>query len=78
MSQSEVERHKTYEHSVPVLLFEERRSGSDTRKNNSNLNMEEIPNRTGDLPTSKTNNDNNITRIGTRQIGKVTLRTFSS
>jgi hypothetical protein len=38
MSQSEVERHKMYEHPVPVSPFEERRFASDSRKSNSNNN----------------------------------------
>ncbi|HEX6253906.1 MAG TPA: hypothetical protein VFZ55_06780 [Nitrososphaera sp.] len=32
MSQSEVERHKMYEHPVPVSPFEERRFASDTQE----------------------------------------------
>ena len=42
MSQSEVERHKIYEHPVPVSPFEERRFASDTHKNNGNMKMEYI------------------------------------
>lgn len=38
VSQSEVERHKMYEHPVPVSPFEER-SAYDASKNNGNMNM---------------------------------------
>jgi hypothetical protein len=41
MSQSEVERHKMYEHPVPISPLEERRFASDTHKNNGNMKMEE-------------------------------------
>ena len=40
VSQSEVERHKMYEHPVPVSPFEER-SAYDASKNNGNMNMED-------------------------------------
>ena len=42
MSKSEVERHKMYEHPIPVSPFEERRSAPDTRKNNSNNDIAAI------------------------------------
>jgi hypothetical protein len=41
MSESEVERHKMYEHPVPVSPLEER-STYDANKNNGNLNMEDL------------------------------------
>jgi hypothetical protein len=41
VSQSEVERHKMYEHPVPVSPFEER-SAYDASKNNGNMNMEDL------------------------------------
>src|SRR5215216_4478477 len=42
MSRSEVERHKIYEHPVPVSPFEERRFASGTRENNSNNDITTI------------------------------------
>jgi hypothetical protein len=79
MSQSEVERHKMYEHPVPVSPFEEKRSASDTRKNNSdNMNMEDVQKMTSDVTTGKsTSNNNDITTIGSGgQIRKVPFRGF--
>ena len=77
MSQSEVKRHKMYEHPVPVSPFEERRFDSDLSKNNnnsSNMNMEDVQKMTSDVRTGKSNN--NITTIGSRQVRKVPFRTF--
>ena len=78
MSQSEVKRHKMYEHPVPVSPFEEKRSASDTRKNdNDNMNMEDLQKMTSDVVTGKGNSNNNdITTIGGGQMGKVPFRTF--
>ncbi len=79
MSQSEVERHKMYEHPVPVSPFEERGFASDTRKNNSdNMNMEDVQKKmTSDVATGKSNSNNNdITTIGGGQMGKVPFRGF--
>jgi hypothetical protein len=59
MSQSELERHKMYEHPVPVSPFEEKRFASDTRKNNDNMNIEDLQKMTSDVTTGKSNNDNN-------------------
>ncbi len=54
MNHSEVERHKMYEHPVPVSPFEERRFASDTRMNNSsNMNMEDVQKMTSDVMTDK-------------------------
>src|SRR5215218_11476443 len=54
MSQSEVERHKMYEHPVPVSPFEEKRSASDASKNDSdNMNMEDLQKMTSDVATGK-------------------------
>ena len=74
MSESEVERHKMYEHPVPVSPVEER-STYDANKNNGNLNMEDLQKMTANVTTSKTNSNNDITTIGGKQIKKVTLRT---
>jgi hypothetical protein len=77
MSQSEVKRHKRYEHPVPVSPFEERRFVSDTRKNNSNnMNMEDIQKMTSAVTTGKSNSNNDITTIGRGQIRKVPFRPF--
>jgi Ca2+-binding EF-hand superfamily protein len=77
MSQSEVERHKMYEHPVPVSPFEER-FASDIRKNKGNMNSEDLQKMTSDITTGKTNNNNNndITTISSRQMRKVPFRTF--
>ncbi len=77
MSHSEVERHKMYEHPVPVSPFEER-FASDTRKNNSNMNMEDVQKMTSDVTTGKSNSNSNndITTIGSGQIRKVPFRPF--
>jgi hypothetical protein len=78
MSKSEVERHKMYEHPVPVSPFEETRSASDTSsKNNSNMNMEDMQKMTSEVKIGKSNTDNNdITSIGGGQVRKVPFRTF--
>ena len=76
MSRSEVERHKTYEHPVPVSPFEEERFGSDTSRNNSNMNMEDVQKMVSNVTTGKSNSNNDITTIGSRQIRKVPFRPF--
>jgi hypothetical protein len=77
MSQSEVERHKMYEHPVPVSPFEEKRSASDTRKNASdNMNAEDLQKMTSDVATGKRSSNNDIRTIGGGQTGKVPFRTF--
>lgn len=77
MSQSEVERHKMYEHPVPVSPFEERRFASDIRKNNGNMKMEDIQKMTSTVTNGKSNSNNNDndTTIGSGQIRKVPFRT---
>ena len=74
MSQSEVERHKMYEHPVPVSPFEER-SAYDASKDNASMNMEDLQKMTTNVTTGKSNTNNDITTIGGKQIKKVTLRT---
>ena len=78
MSQSEVKRHKMYEHPVPVSPFEERRFDSDLGKNNnsSNMNMEDVQKMTSDVRTGKRNSNNDITTISSRQMRKVPFKTF--
>ena len=77
MSQSEVKRHKMYEHSVPVSPFEEKRSASDTSKNDSdNMNMEDLQKMTSDVATAKSSSNNDITTIGGEQMRKVPFRSF--
>ena len=77
VNQSEVERHKRYEHPVPVSPFEEKRSAPDTRKNDSdNMNIEDLQKMTSDVATDKNSSNNDITTIGGGQMRKVTFRTF--
>jgi transcriptional regulator NrdR family protein len=79
MSQSEVQRHKMYEHPVPVSPFEEKRFDSDLSKNNtsSNMNMEDVQKMTSDVvATDKSSSNNDITTIGGGQMRKVPFRTF--
>jgi hypothetical protein len=66
-----------YEHPVPVSPFEER-FASDTRRNNSNMNMEEdLQKMTSDVTTGKSNSkDDIITTVGGGQIRKVLFRPF--
>jgi hypothetical protein len=76
MSQSEVERHKMYEHPVPVSPFEERRFASDSSKNNGNMKMEDTQKMTSTVTNGKSNSNNNDTTIGSGQIRrKVPFRT---
>ena len=75
ISHSEVERHKMYEHPVPVSPFEER-FASDTRKNDSNMNMEDVRKMISNVTTGKSNSNNDITTIGSGQIRKVPFRMF--
>ncbi len=82
MSQSEVERHKMYEHPVPISPFEEKRSASDVGKNdggNMNMGEDDLQKMTSDVATGKSSssNNNDITTIGGGQRGKkVPFRTF--
>ncbi len=78
MNQSEVERHKMYEHPVPVSPFEERRFASDTIRKDSNANMEEdVLKMTSTVTTGKSNSNNNdITTIGSGKVRKVPFRSF--
>jgi hypothetical protein len=78
MSQSEVERHKMYEHPMPISPFEERRSTSDTSRNNGSRNIEDLQKMTSDVTTGKSNSDNNDIRSigGGGQIRKVPFRPF--
>ena len=75
MSQSEVKRHKMYEHPVPVSPFEERFASSDTSKNNSNMNVEDLQKMTSDVTTGKSNSNNDLTTIGGGQMRKIPFRT---
>ena len=76
MSQSEVERHKVYEHPVPVPSFE-KRFAFDSNRNNSDMNIEDLHKMTSNVMTDKSNNNNNdITKIGGGQIRKVPFRPF--
>lgn len=75
INHSEVERHKMYEHPVPVSPFEER-FASHTRKNNSNINIEDVQKMTSAVTTGESNSNNDITTIGSGQIRKVPFRPF--
>lgn len=76
MSQSEVERHKMYEHPVPVSPFEEKRFASDSSKNNGNMKMEDTQKMTSTVTNGKSNSsNNNDTTIGSGQIRKGPFRT---
>ena len=76
MSQSEVERHKMYEHPVPVSHFEETRFASNICRNDSNMNMEDLQKMTSDVTTGKINSNDDMTTIGGGQIRKVPFRSF--
>jgi hypothetical protein len=77
LSQSEVDRHKMYEHPVPVLPFEEKGFDADLSKNNSNTDMEDLQKMTSNVTTGKTNNNNNdITTFDSTQMRKVPFKTF--
>ena len=77
LSQSEVDRHKMYEHPVPVLPFEEKGFDADLSKNNSNTDMEDLQKMTSNLTTGKTNNNNNdITTFDITQMRKVPFKMF--
>jgi hypothetical protein len=75
ISQSEVERHKVYEHPVPVSPFEER-SASDSSNKNDDMNIQDLDKMTSDVMSVKGNNNNDITKIGSRQIRKAPFRAF--
>ncbi len=81
MSQSEVERHKMYEHPVPISPFEERRFVSENCRTNSKTTVEDLQRMTSDVMTGKNDNNNNnnnndLTTVGGRQMRKVPFKTF--
>ncbi len=77
LSQSEVDRHKMYEHPVSVLPFEEKGFDADLSKNNSNTDMEDLQKMTSNVTTGKTtNNNNDITTFDSTQMRKVPFKTF--
>jgi hypothetical protein len=49
MSQSEVERHKMYEHPAPVSPLEERYAFDAGKDNNSNMNIEDLQKMTSEI-----------------------------
>ena len=49
MSQSEVERHKMYEHPVPVSPLEERYASDAGKDNNSKMNIEDLQKMTSEI-----------------------------
>jgi hypothetical protein len=75
MNQSEVKRHKMYEHPVLVSPFEEKRSAGYTSKDNSNVNVEDLQKMTSNVTIGKGNN-NDIITIDGGQIRKVPGRTL--
>jgi hypothetical protein len=80
LSQSEIDRHKMYEHPVPVLPLEEKGFDADLSKNNSNTDMEDLQKMTSNVTTGKTtannNNNNDITTFDSTQMRKVPFKTF--
>jgi hypothetical protein len=76
MNQSEVERHKMYEHPVPVPPFEERFVSDSSSRNNGDVNAQDLYKMTSDVMTVKDNND--ITKIGSGEIRKARFRPFST
>ena len=83
LSQSEVDRHKMYEHPVPVFPFEEKGFDADLSKDNSNTDIEDLQKMTSNVTTGKTNNndndndnDNDITTFDSTQMRKVPFKTF--
>lgn len=78
MSQSEVARHKMYEHPVPVLPFEEKKGfDANLSKNNSNTDMVDFQKMTSNvITTGKANHNNNTTPIGGTLMRKVSFRTL--
>ena len=78
LSQSEVDRHKMYEHPVSVLPFEEKGFDADLSKNNSNTDMEDLQKMTSNVTTGKTTttNNNDITIFDSTQMRKVPFKTF--
>ena len=77
LSQSEVDRHKMYEHPVSVLPFEEKGFDADLSKNNSNTDMEDLQKMTSNVTTGKTTtNNNDITTFDSTQMRKVPFKTF--
>jgi len=80
LSQSEVDRHKMYEHPVPVFPFEEKGFDADLSKNNSNTDMEDLQKMTSNVTTGKTttNNNKNITAFDSTQMRKVPFKTFKA
>ncbi len=78
LSQSEVNRHKMYEHPVPVLPIEEKGFDADLSKNNSNTDMEDLQKMTSNVMTGKitTNNNKDITTFDSTQMRKIPFKTF--
>ena len=77
LSQSEVDRHKMYEHPVPVLPLEEKGFDADLSKNNSNTDMEDLQKMTSNVTTGKTTkNNNDVTTFDSTQMRKVPFKTF--
>jgi beta-mannanase len=78
MSQSEVKRHKAYEHPVPVSPFEEKGLGTHLSKNNNitNTNSEDFQKMTSTVTTGKTNSNNDMITIGGEQMRKVPFTLF--
>lgn len=81
MSKSELERHKMWEHPVPVSPFEERLKEAAAGTNNRGINPEDLQKLTSDVVmadnSSSNNNSNDITTIGGgTQRRKVPFRPF--
>jgi hypothetical protein len=78
MSRTEVERHKVYEHPVPVSPFEQRFAYDNSRAStNGEQNIEDLQKMKSDVMTSiRNNNSNDGTEIHRRQTRKVPFSPF--
>ena len=78
MSRTEVERHKVYEHPVPVSPFEQRFAYDNSRAStNGEQNIEDLQKMKSDVMTSiRNNNSNDGTEIHRRQTRKVPFSLF--
>ncbi len=76
LNQSEVDRHKMYEHPVPVFPFEEKGFDADLSKNNSSTDMVDSQKTTSNVTTGKTTttNNNDKTTFDSTQMRKVPFK----
>ncbi|MEW6603562.1 MAG: hypothetical protein AB1351_02600 [Thermoproteota archaeon] len=74
MSKSEVDRHKRWEHPVPVSPFEERVMYTKKETETTTINPEDLQRLTSDVKAG--NNINDSTAIGGGQRKKVPFKPF--